>query len=83
MSYITIADMFIQSIEKYADNPAFFDKINGEWQGKTYKDAGEIVENLASGLASLGVQKEDKIAILSPIHPNGHMLIMLLQGWEQ
>ncbi len=57
--------MFIQSIEKYADNPAFFDKINGEWQGKTYKDAGEIVENLASGLASLGVQKEDKIAILS------------------
>lgn len=65
MSYITIADMFIQSIEKYADNPAFFDKINGKWQGKTYKEAGEIVENLASGLASLGVQKEDKIAILS------------------
>ena len=78
MSYITIADMFIQSIEKYADNPAFFDKINGKWQGKTYKEAGEIVENLASGLASLGVQKEDKIAILST-----HMLIMLLQDWEQ
>ncbi|MBC8323263.1 MAG: long-chain fatty acid--CoA ligase [Candidatus Marinimicrobia bacterium] len=65
MSYTTIADMFIQSIEKYADNPAFFDKIDGEWKGKTYKEAGEIVENLASGLASLSVQKGDKIAILS------------------
>jgi len=65
MSYTTIAEMFFQSIEKYADNPAFFDKINGEWKGKTYKEAGEIVKNLASGLASLGVQRGDKIAILS------------------
>lgn len=65
MSYNSIPEMFFQSVEKYADNPAYFDKINGEWQGKTYKEAGEIVENLASGLASLGIQKGDKIAILS------------------
>ena len=65
MSYKTIAEMFIQCVEQFADNPAFFDKIDGEWQKKTYREAGDIVENLASGLASLGVQKGDKIAILS------------------
>jgi long-chain acyl-CoA synthetase len=65
MSYKTIAEMFIQCVEQFADNPAFFDKIDGEWQKKTYKEAGDIVENLASGLASLGVQKGDKIAIIS------------------
>lgn len=65
MSYNSIAEMFIQCVEKYADNPAYFDKINGEWQGKTYKEAGEIVENLSGGLTSLGIQKGDKVAILS------------------
>lgn len=65
MSYKTIAEMFIQCVEQFADNPAFFDKIDGEWQKKTYREAGDIVENLASGLASLGVQKGDKIAIIS------------------
>ena len=65
MSYKTIAEMFIQCVEQFADNPAFFDKIDGKWQKKTYRQAGDIVENLASGLASLGVQKGDKIAILS------------------
>jgi len=65
MSYKTIAEMFIQCVEQFADNPAFFDKIDGEWQKKTYREAGDIVENLASGLASLGIQKGDKIAILS------------------
>ena len=65
MSFNTIADMFLQSVEKFENNPAYFDKIEGTWQGKTYKEAGNIVENLASGLASLGVQKGNKIAILS------------------
>lgn len=65
MNYKTISEMFVQCVEKYADNPAFFDKIDGEWKGKTYAESGEIVENLASGLDSLGVSKGDKIAILS------------------
>jgi len=65
MSFNTIADMFLKSVDKFGNNPAFYDKIEGQWQCKTYKEAGSIVEDLASGLASLGVQKGNKIAILS------------------
>ena len=65
MSYNTISEMFITCADEFAENPAFFDKVDGEWQGKTYKEAGEIVEKLASGLAALGLEKGDKIAILS------------------
>lgn len=57
--------MFVQCVEKYANNPAFFDKIDENWVGKTYKESGLIVENLAAGLASLGIKKSDKVAILS------------------
>lgn len=65
MSYNTISEMFITCSDEFAENPAFFDKVDGKWQGKTYKEAGEIVEKLASGLAALGIEKGDKIAILS------------------
>ncbi|MCH7612331.1 MAG: long-chain fatty acid--CoA ligase [Candidatus Marinimicrobia bacterium] len=65
MSYKTIPDMFFHSVEKYADNPCLFDKINGVWDGRTYREIGESVENIACGLASLGIKKGDKIAILS------------------
>ncbi len=57
--------MLLDSIEKYADNPCLFDKINGSWEGITYREVGEAVENVACGLTSLGIKKGDKIAILS------------------
>ncbi len=57
--------MFFHSVEKYADNLSLFDKINGSWEGLTYREVGEAVENVACGLTSLGIKKGDKIAILS------------------
>lgn len=47
------------------EHPAYYDKVDGEWVKTTYGDAGKIVENLAFGLASVGINPGDNVAILS------------------
>lgn len=61
----TIAELFLKGTKTFARNKLYFDKVNGEWVGKTYGEVREIVENFAFGLASLGIGKDDKVAILS------------------
>ncbi len=41
-------------------------KRNDAYRGLTYKEVGVIIRNLALGLASLGVKKNDKVSILCP-----------------
>ena len=65
MEISTIAELFLKSVDNLPDHPAYFDKVDGEWVKTTYGEAGKIVENLAFGLASLGVKSSDKVAILS------------------
>lgn len=65
MEISTIAELFLRSVDNLPDHPAYFDKVDGEWVKTTYAEAGQIVENLAFGLASLGVKSSDKVAILS------------------
>ncbi len=65
MSYKTITEMFFQCVDKYEKNYCLFDKIDGEWNGITYKEIGEVVDNLASGLSSIEIGRGDKVAILS------------------
>ena len=65
MTYKTIPEMFFQTVENNADNYCLYDKINGVWEGNTFREIGEAVESVASGLKSLGINKGDKIAILS------------------
>jgi len=65
MSYKTIPEMFLHSVENYGDHPCLYNKINGVWEGITYREIGEYVDNIASGLSSLGIKKGDKVAILS------------------
>lgn len=65
MTYKTIPEMFFQTVENNADKYSLFDKVNGVWEGKTFKEIGEAVELVGSGLKSLGIKRGDKIAILS------------------
>lgn len=50
---------------KYAKRPALFDKKGEKWVGQKYHEVRKKVIDLGSGLASLGVEKNDKVAILS------------------
>jgi len=48
-----------------ADRPMFGNKINGEWQWLTFGEFAERVNEMRSGLESLGVGKGDRVAIIS------------------
>ncbi len=62
----SLGDMFFESVSKYGTKILYMSKRGGAYRGLTYKHVGEIVKNLALGMASLGVKKGDKVAVLSP-----------------
>jgi fatty-acyl-CoA synthase len=61
---LTIGDMFDQTAEKYADNPALISRHqNIRW---TYRELQAEVNRCAKGLMKLGLQKGQRIGIWSP-----------------
>ncbi len=65
MEFKTIAEMFLNVTKTHADKELFTEKVNGEWVGDKGKDIYEMVKNASYGLASLGIQPTDNVAILS------------------
>ena len=61
----TIPAMFEGSVEKFAKNNLIYEKLDGKYVGKTYSEVREMVLKFASALLKLGVDKEDRIALLS------------------
>lgn len=61
----TIIDLFEESVRKFSNNPYIWEKENNEFKSTSYKESREEVYKLAAGLLSLGVKKDDKIALLS------------------
>lgn len=55
---------------KTAKHPIMKYKSKNEWKNISYQEFKEEVDTLAFGLASLGVKKEDKIAIMSENRPD-------------
>jgi len=64
MKYKNLGDMFFS--DKNPDDLAYKQKKDGQWISITFKEAHEKVELLAAALLSIGIQKGDKIAIMSP-----------------
>ena len=65
MTYTTIPGLFLESTKNNMDSSAYFEKVDGEWKEYTYGETLEIVKKFAAGLASMGLGKDDKIAIQS------------------
>lgn len=61
----TLNDLFEDCVIKYANNVFLLEKHNNKYIGATYKEVQEQVHQFASGLISLGIQKGDRIALLS------------------
>jgi long-chain acyl-CoA synthetase len=66
-SKLTLPAMFYNSVEKFAENTSIV--FVGE-ENYTYKNLGDDVELLAELLIQLGIQRGDKVAILSTNMPN-------------
>jgi long-chain acyl-CoA synthetase len=65
----TLADLLPQAAEAYGDAPAVRYKDGDGWVSRSFNEVREIVRPLALGLASLGVEKGDRVSILGNTRP--------------
>ena len=61
----TVIDLFERSCEKFPDNPYLWEKINGKFAATSYMEVKREVLNFAGALCQLGVDRGDRIALLS------------------
>jgi len=61
----TIPSLFEESVEKFSDNVLLWEKKNNHYKGTTYLEAKEEVYKLAAAFIKAGVQKGDRIALIS------------------
>lgn len=67
---MTLISMFEQSVEEHGSKPALAHKPKGgTYQDISYTEFGESVDVFSKGLSALGVQKGDRVAILSENRP--------------
>jgi long-chain acyl-CoA synthetase len=67
--YKAIPDVFFETARKYPNKTAFLYKKEGVYFPVTYKEAANQVKIFASALQKFGINKGDKIAILSENRP--------------
>ena len=67
---MTLISLLQHSIEHYSSKPALAHKPKGgTYQDISYAELGESVDAFSKGLNALGVQKDDRVAILSENRP--------------
>ena len=67
---MTLISLFEQAIQDYGDKPALAHKPKGgTYQDISYTEFAESVDVFSKGLNALGVQKGDRVAILSENRP--------------
>src|SRR5688572_3911832 len=65
----TIADIVKLAAERAPEDIALKRKVGDEWHDITYGDLGTAVKEIALGLIDLGIEKGDRVAILSHTRP--------------
>ncbi len=69
-----VRDMFLKSVQKYGEKIALQFKRGGTWNPITYRELGMAVEELAGGLAALGLHPaENRLAIVGDNRPEWAM----------
>ena len=61
----TIIELFETSVSKYPDNIYLWEKQKGNYEGTTYRQTRDLVFRFGAGLMALGVNKGDRIGLLS------------------
>ena len=71
VEFRTIPDMFQKLTGKFAQDtrPVMMYKSDGVYKGITYSDLRSRVETFAHGLAALGIERGDRVAIVSENRP--------------
>lgn len=61
----TLVDIYQGAIKTFPDNPLFGTKSGGKWSWMTYLEFGRKTDAFRAGLASLGLERGDRVAIIS------------------
>ncbi len=61
----TIIDLLENSADKFGDNPYLLEKRTNRYESITYKETKDLAYVTAAGLLALGIEKGDRIALLS------------------
>ena len=65
MNYLNLADMFFSKRRDFPSHTAYRYKKDGQWLALTFKESVDQAEKIAAGFAFYGIEKGDKIALLS------------------
>ena len=77
----TIPDLFVFLTEEYkVDKKFLFRKVNGVFEGISYKEFKVETEIFALGLAALGIRRGDKVAIMAENRPEWVFSDMAILG---
>lgn len=68
-AYERVFDILPNYVAKHNNPDALVSKINGEWHKYSGEDFIQQANQLSIGLLKLGIQKNDKIALISPNRP--------------
>ena len=62
---LTLPMLFEESVKKYPNNILMMEKQDGKYGSTTYKEMQPLIHNFAAGLLMLGLQKGDRVALIS------------------
>jgi long-chain acyl-CoA synthetase len=63
--FLTIVDLFEESVAKFTERSLFGTKVQGTWQWITYGEFKTKVDAFRAGLRSIGVGAGDRVAVIS------------------
>ena len=61
----SIAQKFFDRVQEHPDRLLFQNKEQGAWRNYSWAEAGTIIREIGNGLLALGVEKGERVAILS------------------
>ena len=61
----TLPSFFENCVNKYSDNVFLWEKTNAKYEGLKYSAMRELVHKFAAGLMSIGIEKGDRLALIS------------------
>jgi long-chain acyl-CoA synthetase len=61
----SLVHMFLARVDDGPDEDAFYYPVDGGWQESSWAQTHELVEGLAGGLLALGLEVEDRVAIIA------------------
>ncbi|MGF1465912.1 MAG: AMP-dependent synthetase/ligase [Sandaracinaceae bacterium] len=67
--FATLLDIYRASVRRFADRPLFGTKAGGAWTWLTYRQFAEQTDELRAGLASIGLERGDRVGIIANNRP--------------